>query len=94
MAAFLLGTIRVKDATLWRQYVERVPATFAQYEGEVLGRGSKALELADHAHGERFVVARFADLAALRRWHDSPEYQALVPLRMAAADVVLTAYEG
>ena len=59
MAAFLLGTIRVKDATLWRQY-----------------------------------VARFADLAALRRWHDSPEYQALVPLRMAAADVVLTAYEG
>ena len=94
MAAFLLGTIRVKDAALWRQYVERVPATFAQYEGEVLGRGSKALELSGHAHGERLVVARFVDLAALRRWHDSPEYQALVPLRMAAADVVLTAYEG
>ena len=93
MAAFLVGTIRVKDASLWRQYVERVPATFTQHEGEVLGRGAKAVEIAGHAHGERFVDARFADLAALRRWHDSPEYQALVPLRLAAADVVLTAYE-
>ena len=93
MAALLVGTIRVNDAALWRQYVERVGATFARYDGEVLGRGVKAYDLSGHAHGERMVVARFADLAALRRWHDSPEYKALVPLRMAAADVVLAAYE-
>ena len=93
MAALLVGTIRVNHPALWRQYVERVGATIAQYDGVALGRGVKALELAGHAHGERMVVARFTDLAALRRWHDSPEYQALVPLRMAAADVVLTAYE-
>jgi uncharacterized protein (DUF1330 family) len=48
--------------------------------------------LAGRAHGERVVVARFADMAALRRWHESAEYQSLVPLREAAADVVLTAY--
>jgi uncharacterized protein (DUF1330 family) len=93
MAAFLVGTIRINDAALWRQYVERVGATFVQYEGEVLGRGVKAVELSGHAHGELLVVARFNDLAALRRWHESPEYQALLPVRMAAADVVLTAYE-
>jgi uncharacterized protein (DUF1330 family) len=44
-------------------------------------------------HGERVVVARFASMAGLRRWFDSPEYQALIALRDAAADVVLTAYE-
>jgi len=93
MPAYLIGTIRISDTTLWRDYVGRVGATFAQYGGEVLGRGAMAIELSGHAHGERMVVARFDDLAALRRWHDSPEYQALVPLRMAAADVVLTAYE-
>ena len=68
-------------------------ATFTQYKGEILGRGMLAAELAGHSHGERMVLARFANLAALRRWHDSPEYQALVPLRMAAADVILTAYQ-
>lgn len=93
MAAFLVGTIRVTDTALWRDYVARVGATFTQCGGEVLARGARAIELGGHAHGERMVVARFTDLAALRTWHDSPEYQALVPLRMAAADVVLTAYE-
>jgi uncharacterized protein (DUF1330 family) len=38
-------------------------------------------------------VLRFADPAAARQWHDSPAYQALIPLRAEAADVDLTAYE-
>jgi uncharacterized protein (DUF1330 family) len=41
---------------------------------------------------ERIVVAEFPDMSALRRWHDSPQYQALVPLRETAAEVVLTGY--
>jgi uncharacterized protein (DUF1330 family) len=40
------------------------------------------------------VVAEFADMTALRAWHDSPEYQALIALRDAGAEVVLTAYEA
>ena len=38
MPAYLIGTIRISDTTLWRDYVGRVGATFAQYGGEVLGR--------------------------------------------------------
>jgi len=94
MPAYLVGQIRVTDAEQWQRYLERVGATFAPHGGEVLWRGVKAAELARGAHGDRIVVARFADLAALRAWHDSPEYQALVALREAGAEVVLTAYEG
>lgn len=93
MAALLVGTIRVTDAAAWQRYVERVGATFPPHGGAVRWRGVKAAELARSAHGERIVVAEFADLAALRRWHDSPEYRALVALREAGAEVVLTAYE-
>jgi uncharacterized protein (DUF1330 family) len=93
VAAYLIGTIRVSDAALWREYTRRVGATFEQHGGEVMGRGTKAIDLSGQAHGDRMVMARFADLAALQRWHDSPEYQALVPLRRKAADVVLAAYE-
>jgi uncharacterized protein (DUF1330 family) len=94
MSAYLVGTIRVTDPAAWQRYVERVGATFPPHGGSVLFRGAKAMHLAREAHGERIVVAEFADLAALRRWHDSPEYQALVALREAGAEVVLTAYEG
>jgi uncharacterized protein (DUF1330 family) len=93
MSAYLVGQIRVTDPVEWQRYVERVGATFAPHGGSVLFRGVKAVELARHAHGERIVVARFDSLAALQAWHDSPEYQALVALREAGAEVVLTAYE-
>jgi len=92
MPAYLVGTIRVTEPAAWQQYVERVGPTFGPYAGRVLLRAAKAAELARGAHGERIVVAEFPDLDALQRWHESPEYQALVALREAGAEVVLTAY--
>ena len=94
MPAYLVGQIRVTDPVQWQRYVERVGATFPPHGGEVLFRGQKALDLARSAHGERMIVARFESMTALRAWHDSAEYQALVALREAGADVVLTAYDG
>jgi uncharacterized protein (DUF1330 family) len=94
MPAYIVGTITIRDEALWARYVAGVAETFGRYDGELIFRAAAALPLSGRAHGERVVVARFASLAALRRWFDSPEYQALIPLRDAAADVVLTAYEG
>lgn len=94
MAAYLIGTIRITDPQSWQRYVDRVGATFAPHGGQVLFRAAKAAELNGSAHGERVVVAQFDSLQALRAWHDSPEYQALIALRDAGAEVVLTAYEA
>ena len=94
MPAVLVGTIRVTEPEVWQRYVDRVGATFGPHGGHVLIRGVKAAELSGRAHGERVVVAEFPDLESLQRWHDSAEYQALVALREAGADVVLTAYRS
>ena len=94
MPAYVVGTIRVTDAAHWQQYVERVGATFGVAGGRVLLRADKAAALHGTAHGERVVVIEFADGEAARRWHDAPEYRALVALRDAGADVVLTLYQG
>jgi uncharacterized protein (DUF1330 family) len=40
------------------------------------------------------VVIRFPDADAVAGWYNSPAYQALVPLRVAAADVDLVSYEA
>ncbi len=94
MAAYCVGRIRVKDAVLWEQYRGRVGATIVQYGGEILFRGSMRQPLSGEAGHDSVVALRFADLDAAKRWHDSPEYQALVPLRDSGADVTLTLYEG
>jgi uncharacterized protein (DUF1330 family) len=92
MPAYIVGTITVRDSEAWQVYVERVGATFGPFGGRVLFRGQTALALSGAAPGQRVVVAEFPDLDALRRWHDSPQYQALIPLRNRGAEVVLTAY--
>jgi uncharacterized protein (DUF1330 family) len=40
------------------------------------------------------VVIRFPSLEKADGWHRSPAYQALVPLRQSAAEVVLTTYRA
>ena len=47
----------------------------------------------EHAYTD-VVVLRFPDPDAVAAWHASPAYQALVPLRDQAAEVLLIGYES
>ncbi len=93
MAAFCVGRIRVNDAIAWEVYRSRVGATIAQYGGEVMIRGALDSVFSGNPDHDRVVALRFADLAAAKRWHDSAEYQALIPLRDQGADVELILYQ-
>jgi len=93
-AAVVIGHITVKDPGKWADYRARVPATIAPWKGEVAFRGHRAAVLGGaHAHDE-VVVLRFPDRASADAWFRSPSYQALIPLRMEAADVDLISYES
>lgn len=75
-------------------YIDAVGETFEPHGGRVLFRGAKEALLNGDAPGESVEVAEFADRTALMNWHDSPAYQALIALRGAGAEVVLTAYRA
>ena len=95
MTAYYVGTIRVIHALNWAQYVAKVGATISQYGGQVVFRGRRGLGSAAVPADEdqRIVTLRFESAEAARRWHDSAEYQRLVPLRDAGAEVELLLYE-
>lgn len=92
LTAAIVGHIAVKDAERWMRYVAGVPATLVPWGGEVVMRGEQRLPLHGAQHGTQLVVIRFPDLAAIDAWYRSDLYQALIPLRDEAADVVLAAY--
>lgn len=94
MSAWLVGQVRVRDEARWERYVAGVAASLEPFAAEVTFRGRHARDLAGTQPRERVVVIRFSDLDELQRWHDSDAYQALVPLRDRAADVLITAYES
>ena len=92
MSACVIGHITVKDAEKWAQYRAQVPPTLAPWGAELLFRGKRAAVLSgEHAHTDT-VVIRFPDAAAVAGWYNSPAYQALIPLREQAANLVLVSF--
>ncbi len=90
--AYVIGHITVKNEDKWAEYRNKVPATLPPWNAELVMRGSLAAVLAgEHAHAD-VVVIRFPTLEAAQGWYASPAYQALIPLREAAADLVLTCH--
>ncbi len=94
MAGYLVGHIKVKDPALWQDYVAGVQESLAPFAAKVVFRGKLASILAGTHEHDFVVVIEFVDLATLDRWFHSATYQALIPLRDRAADVVITSYEG
>jgi uncharacterized protein (DUF1330 family) len=92
--AFFVGQITVKNEAQWAEYRSKVPDTLAPWQAELVFRGEQP-HVQPHGSPHRHIVAiRFASLAHAQAWHDSPAYQALIPLREEAADVVGTFYEA
>jgi len=93
MATYVIGQIRVNDQTAWQQYVAEVGQVIEQYGGQVLFRGRCESVLNGKDAPELLVVILFDNVAMAKRWHDSSEYQALVPLRDQGAEVSLVIYD-
>ena len=94
MAACVVGHIRVKDPDKWAEYRGKVPQTLVPWGGEVLFRGQRLEVLSgEHAYVD-VVVIRFPDAKSVAGWFHSPDYQALIPVREQAADMVLVSYDG
>ncbi len=93
-SACAIGHITVKDAAKWAEYRSQVPATLAPWGAELLFRGTCSDVFAGtHTHTDT-VVIRFPDVATMRGWYQSEAYQALIPLREQAADVLLLGFDG
>ena len=93
-AAYVIGHITVKNAEKWAEYRNQVQATLEPWGAELVLRGKRVAILAgEHPHSD-IVVIRFPDKEAVNSWYSSPAYQALIPLRQQAAEVVLLSYEA
>jgi uncharacterized protein (DUF1330 family) len=92
--AFVVAIESVHDVeTFTKEYGPKVPATLQPYGGRFLVRGGKLTNLEGDAPG-RFVVIEFDSLQNAQKWYQSPEYQALIPIRQKASKSTLFIAEG
>lgn len=92
-AAYVIGHIKVKNEESWVNYRNQVPGTLAPWGAELVCRGRCMDRFSGESAFQDMVVIRFPDTSAMRGWFRSPEYQALIPLREAAAEVLLLGFE-
>lgn len=83
--AYMIAALTVTDAAAFQKYAPQVGATLAPFGGHYLARGGKLVVLEEKAPGERIVVIEFPSLAAAEAFYKSTAYQAITPLRHAAA---------
>jgi uncharacterized protein (DUF1330 family) len=94
MSAFLIFHATVKQPDTFQEYAAGAAGTLAAYDGVVARRGKLAAVLhGDHGH-DTVGILEFPDMARAESWYRSPEYQALLATRDAAADVTVLGFES
>jgi uncharacterized protein (DUF1330 family) len=94
MAAYLIANIEVNDSAVYETYRAQAPAVIAAYGGRYLVRGGATTVLEGDLVPKRMVILEFPDMAKLKAFHASPDYQRLMRVRQTAATGSLIGVEG
>ena len=86
MPAYIISRTRVNDDDLMQQYRTKALPMVKRYGGEYVAR-STAVEALDGIYdGRTLVIMKFPDAKTVRAFWNSPEYQEIRKLRLAATD--------
>jgi uncharacterized protein (DUF1330 family) len=95
MTAFVIVDVEIQDADGYREYQQRVPETFAAFGGRFVVRGGNLEHLEGSWSPTRLVMLEFPSVERAKAWYQSPEYQAIIPIRMRNATThFLSVVEG
>jgi uncharacterized protein (DUF1330 family) len=86
MSVYFIVNASVTNEDSLSEYLSAVGATLENRDFEVLVSTRAAETIEGEPAGSRVVVMRFPDRDSFREWYDSPEYQAIIGLRLEATD--------
>ena len=77
-----------------KEYIEKVGATLAPHGGQPIIAGTNIEVKEGDWNPTRIVIVAFPSMDAARAWYNSPDYQAIIPIRTANTDDKLILVEG
>ena len=92
--AFLVAEVQLTDAEAIKPYAAKAPQIVVQHGGQYVVRGGKTESLEGMEPAGRVAIIQFPNLAALKKFYDSPEYREVAPIRQKATKSRLFAVEG
>jgi uncharacterized protein (DUF1330 family) len=94
MPAYLIVETEILDPVQYELYKAAAQEAVAAHGGRYVVRGGEVVVLEGDWNPERMVVLEFADLAAIRAFYGSADYEEAIALRAGAARFRMIAVEG
>src|SRR3954468_3889176 len=95
MPAYVIASVtEAHDDEALAEYRRRNSAAVEAHGGRFVVRGGAMEVLGGDWAPLRVVVMEFDDLEAARRWYESDEYQAAIPIRQGASTTGIIVVEG
>ncbi|HEX6218430.1 MAG TPA: DUF1330 domain-containing protein [Sphingomicrobium sp.] len=94
MTAYVIANVDVHDGQAYEAYRSRTLATIEAHGGRFIVRGGEVKTLEGNPNLHRVVIIEFPSREAAQGWYDSPEYQAIIPLRTSTSAGALCIVEG
>jgi uncharacterized protein (DUF1330 family) len=91
--AYLVAEGAVVDPATFKTYAQQVPRTLAAFGGRFLVTGGK-VEALEGDPPKVSVIIAFDSLEKANAWWNSPDYEAIKPIRHASAKATLFIIEG
>lgn len=94
MTAYAIFDADVHDQATMDEYLAKVPPTLAQYGAKLVVGTSDVESVEGGWSPRRIAMLEFENIEAARIWYNSPEYQAVLPLRLKASNDRVIFVEG
>jgi uncharacterized protein (DUF1330 family) len=91
---YVVAEVEVNDTAAFAEYAAAVPGTLAPFNGKYVIRAGKITPVEGDAPKQRFIVIGFDSVEKAQAWEDSPAYEAIKPIRHAAAKSRVFIAEG
>lgn len=93
MSAFYIARVTIKDGEKLQDYSSKAMPIMVSFGGKLLSKGDLQADKQGNKSHDFTVIMQFPDLSKLNEALNSDSYQAIVPIRQAAADVSISIYQ-
>jgi len=96
VSAYFIADVKVHDLEAYRAsgYLEAARASAADFGGNYVARGGETVVFEGEWVPNRLVIIEFPDLASMRAWHSSVEYEPWKKIRQSLADSNIVGIDG
>ena len=94
MPAYVIAQLTVTNSEGFENYRQAVEPIVEAHGGRFLVSGGEIASLEGELGKPRMIMIEFPDTAAAERFYKSPEYQAVLPLRLNNSTGTVIVVEG